>query len=216
MYQSRIVNHTKESPSKILANPHNHRLHPDNQSDAVGASLQELGFVKSVVVNKTTGRLLDGHLRLTKAMLAEQYDPSYKMDVEWVELTEKEELLALALLDRTTDLADIDTVKLDALIRELEYSSEEIDKLIAEFADENGLYQELPCEGDKDSPEEKPEPEQDTVIEIKSGNPIQAVVDGNVVSFIIPLKQVNEIVDMILKNNPDLEIENGRTAEEGK
>ncbi len=211
MYQSRIVDHTKEYPSTIIANPHNHRLHPDKQSGAVEASLEELGFVKSVVVNKTTGRLLDGHLRLTKAMLAEDIDPTYQIDVEWVELTEKEELLALALLDRTTDLADIDTAKLDMLIRELEYSSEEIDRLIAEFAEENGLYEELPCEGEAENKEDKEEVK-DLKVTIKTGNPASVSVDGDHITVILPVKKINDVIDFVLKQNPELEV----TDERGK
>jgi hypothetical protein len=205
MFRSRIIGHERVSPALLLANPSNHRRHPEDQRESVRASLGELGFVKSVIVNKNTGRLIDGHLRWEEALLAHDDDPSVLMDVEYVDLSEKEELLALAVLDRTTDLAEVDPVALDNLLRDLEYSNEELDKMLAEFAEENGLYVD---EDERELTEEDDHEEPRRVdVSIIAGNPPQVVSDDDGITFILPIGEVNNIINHILKNNPDLEID---------
>jgi len=57
--------------------------------------LDEVGLVQSVVVDRTTGRLLDGHLRAELAITAGQ--PTIL--VVYVELSEEDEHIILASLD---------------------------------------------------------------------------------------------------------------------
>ena len=63
VWQSRIVGHSRVDPESLVANPHNFRKHPLEQRDALSAAISEVGFVRSVTVNKTTGNLVDGARR---------------------------------------------------------------------------------------------------------------------------------------------------------
>ena len=55
VWRSRIVGHDQVDPESLVANPHNFRKHPLEQRDALSAAISEVGFVRSVTVNKTTG-----------------------------------------------------------------------------------------------------------------------------------------------------------------
>ena len=93
-WENAVMGHGYEDPETLLPHPLNPRTHPDEQGEAVEASIDALGWVKSVVFNRTTGRLLDGHLRVEKAR-----ERGEKVPVEYIELSEEQERLALALLD---------------------------------------------------------------------------------------------------------------------
>lgn len=131
-----IVGHDRVSPDSLLANPFNHRRHPQEQRDAVAASIRELGFIRSVTVNKRTGHIVDGHERVWQAL----HDEQPLIDVEYVDLSPEQEKLALAVLDKTTEMAEVDAEALDALLREIETGESELQALLAEMADEVGLY----------------------------------------------------------------------------
>lgn len=73
-------------------NPDNWRGHPEAQADALDDSLGTLGWVGSVKKNITTGRIFDGHLRVTRALLK---DPSLQIPVDYYDLSPDEEALAL-------------------------------------------------------------------------------------------------------------------------
>ncbi len=53
---------------QFLANPSNPRIHPQKQRDAVAASIDTLGMISPVVVNRRTGYLIDGHERVMQAL----------------------------------------------------------------------------------------------------------------------------------------------------
>ncbi len=67
IFRSRIVGSGTASPAEILANPRNWREHPEQQERALEGLLREVGWVQQVIVNKTTGHLVDGHLRVSLA-----------------------------------------------------------------------------------------------------------------------------------------------------
>ena len=86
------------------AKPHalNFRLHPAAQSQALAASLDNVGWVQQVVINTTTGNLLDGHLRVDLARQRGEVE----LPCLFVELSEDEERLVLASLDPIAAMAD--------------------------------------------------------------------------------------------------------------
>jgi ParB-like chromosome segregation protein Spo0J len=143
-WQMRIVGHDRVAPDQLLANPFNHRRHPQKQRDAVAASIRELGFIRSVTVNKRTGHIVDGHERVWQALQAEQP----LIDVEYVDLSEEQEKLALAVLDKTTEMAEVDSEALDALLREIETGEAELQALLASMAEDAGIMP--PDDGDGD------------------------------------------------------------------
>jgi DNA modification methylase len=110
--RSRIVGHGDEAPDQLLAHPFNFRRHPNNQREALRGSLTTLGWVKTILVNRTTGHVLDGHARVEEALAAGE--PT--VPVTYVELSEEEEHLALAVLDPITEMAVRDNDALAALL----------------------------------------------------------------------------------------------------
>lgn len=94
-WKNRIVGHGEEPPEQLLANPANWRLHPKEQQQALAGALSEVGWVAQVMVNKTTGHVVDGHLRVELAI--SRHEPT--VPVAYVELSEEGERLVLASLD---------------------------------------------------------------------------------------------------------------------
>ena len=95
-----------------MANPRNWRIHPKGQQDALGSVLDEVGWVQQVLVNRTTGNVVDGHLRVELAISRDE--PA--VPVLYVELSEDEEALVLASLDPLSAMAATDEDKLRELL----------------------------------------------------------------------------------------------------
>ena len=53
------MEHEDVKPADLLANPLNFRRHPGHQLEALRGSLKELGWIKTVLLNKTTGHVID-------------------------------------------------------------------------------------------------------------------------------------------------------------
>ena len=134
-WKSRIVGHDRVAPDQLVANPLNVRRHPQGQRDALGAAIAEVGFIRSVTVNRRTGNLVDGHERVWQALHREQP----LIDVEYVDLSEEEERLALATMDPIGELATVDAVALDALFQDIRPTSELLQSLMADMATDAGL-----------------------------------------------------------------------------
>lgn len=113
MIQNRIVGSGFESPAQLLAHPMNFRTHPKAQQEAVLGLMSDVGWVKHIVVNRRTGNVIDGHLRVSLALR----DNIDSVPVTYVDLSEREELLVLAALDKTSELAGVDESLLDNLLR---------------------------------------------------------------------------------------------------
>ena len=115
-WTNRIVSHGEEPPDKLVANDSNWRTHTQTQRHALSSVLNEVGLVQSVVVNTTTGRLVDGHLRVELAKA--QGQPT--IPVVYVELSEDEERIILATLDPIGAMAEADREKLGELLQGIE------------------------------------------------------------------------------------------------
>lgn len=115
-WNNRIVGQGDEDPEQLLANPRNWRIHPKHQQDALSEALDKIGWVQQVVVNKTTGHVVDGHLRVQLAITREEA----AVPVVYVELSEEEEQIALATIDPLGDLAVKDEGALKGLLADLE------------------------------------------------------------------------------------------------
>lgn len=131
-WTSRIVGHDRVAPAELTANPLNHRTHPPRQRKVIEGSIEEIGFVRSVTVNRVTGHLVDGHERVRQAIETGQM----WIDVEYVELTAEEERKALAILDRSSELAEIDSGALERLLGQTTLSDDALRELAAEMAAE--------------------------------------------------------------------------------
>jgi hypothetical protein len=111
-WESRIIGTGTAEPATLHANPHNFRRHPDYQRDALGEMLDSVGWVQHVVINKRSGHLVDGHLRVELAV-ARGEDT---IPVVYVDLAADEERLVLATLDPIGALADTDADALADLL----------------------------------------------------------------------------------------------------
>jgi DNA modification methylase len=147
---NRIVSHGEEPPEQLPANPLNWRLHGASQQKALSQVLGEVGLVQSVIVNRTTGRLIDGHLRVELAKAAGQ--PT--VPVVYVELTDEEERVVLASLDPIAAMADADRGKLAELLGGIE--NPELAALLDAVARANRIALDLGSGGLSD-PDEVPE-----------------------------------------------------------
>ena len=130
-WESRIVGHEKVDPATLKANPLNHRLHPKTQRDVVRDSINEIGFIKSVTVNRLSGLIVDGHERVMQALESQKENPDLLIDVEFVELTPGEEAKALAVLDASSELAEVDPEQITALLDVADFD----DGLLKELAE---------------------------------------------------------------------------------
>jgi hypothetical protein len=134
-WTTRIVGHGTENPEELLANPRNWRIHPRRQQDALKEALDKVGWVQSVIVNKTTGHVVDGHLRVGMAIT--EGEP--EIPVAYVELTEEEERIVLASLDPLASLAVTDEAALKGLMGDLEGSLDhELARMLADLAKDTG------------------------------------------------------------------------------
>jgi hypothetical protein len=125
-WQNRIVGYGNEAPDQLLANPKNFRRHPKHQQEALSGVLNEVGVVQNVIVNKRTGNVVDGHLRIELAMRENQKE----IPVTYVDLSESEEAEILATLDPISSLAFTDKEKLDELLRDVRSSDENVTNLL--------------------------------------------------------------------------------------
>ena len=129
-WRNRIVGTGEEAPDQLLANPANWRIHPKAQQDALGDALDDIGWIQQVVVNRQSGHLIDGHLRVSLAL--RNNEPT--VPVLYVDLDEREEALALATLDPIAAMAAADKAKLDALLREVDTGSAALQEMLAGLA----------------------------------------------------------------------------------
>ena len=95
----------------LVANPQNFRRHPKAQRRAMTAALDTVGWIQRVIVNRTTGHIIDGHLRVEEAAQRGEDVP-----VVYVELSEDEERAALLTFDPLGALAQQDSTILDELL----------------------------------------------------------------------------------------------------
>ena len=153
-WRNRIVGEGEQVASRFIANPANWRTHPQNQRDAMRGALNEVGWVQRVIVNRSTGYLLDGHERVQQAL---QNGDATVPFVE-VDLDEAEEAYVLATLDPIGAMAQASKEHLGALLAEVQSGEAGIQAMLAEVAKKAGLYPE---------PKEAPEPQVDRAVELR-------------------------------------------------
>jgi hypothetical protein len=129
-WRNRIVGSGEERPDQLLANPANWRVHPASQQEALAGSLDVVGWVQQVMVNRRTNHVVDGHARV--ALAISRNEPS--VPVLYVDLEPEEEALVLASLDPISAMAGTDDVQLQALLAGIETDNEGLRALLDELA----------------------------------------------------------------------------------
>lgn len=114
--KDRIISTDKVPALQLLANPFNFRIHTSVQRKLVTSSLDDIGWVRHVLVNHRNGHVVDGHLRLSQAL---SKDEEAIIPVDYVDLNDDEEVYLLSLLDFTTGLAVIDTSRREKLLQSI-------------------------------------------------------------------------------------------------
>src|SRR5688572_14080070 len=113
-WRSRIVGSGEEEPTQLLANPLNWRIHSGRQRNAMRGALSSVGWVQQVMVNRRTGHVVDGHLRVEEAISA----GAPTVPVLYVDLSEEEERLVLATLDPISAMAGTSVERLRDLLQD--------------------------------------------------------------------------------------------------
>lgn len=132
-WDNKVVGHDLVDPEQLLAHDLNWRIHPRYQQEALRGVINDIGFIKSVTVNKLTGRVVDGHLRVTLALR----DSIPTIPVEYVELTEAEEAEALLTLDPIAALAGSDKDNLETLLKQVNTDDAAVNELLESLRGEN-------------------------------------------------------------------------------
>lgn len=125
-WKNRIIGLGEMAPDDLLANPNNHRIHPKFQQDALEGVLDDVGMVQTIVVNKTTGFIVDGHLRATLAIRTGQTS----IPVLFVDLSPEEESKVLLTLDAIGALAVQDDDKVRDLLAEVTTSDQRVQAML--------------------------------------------------------------------------------------
>lgn len=135
-WKNRIVGHGEQAAISFMANPLNWRIHPKAQREALTGVLSEVGWVQSVIVNRTTGNVIDGHARIEEALKLGDETPVPFVEVE---LSEDEEQKILLTLDPISAMAAADKQNLDALLQDVSTASSAVADMLTELAEKNGL-----------------------------------------------------------------------------
>lgn len=144
-WQNRITGRGDVDPFDLLANPKNWAIHPNKQKNALLAVLKQVGWVGSIMVNRRTGFVVDGHARVELALREKQRS----VPVDYVELTDDEEDLILAAYDMITQGRKTDATRLDDLLAGLQIEDPDLQSFVDDYKSLGALKQ-VSFEADED------------------------------------------------------------------
>lgn len=134
-WKSRIVKYGDADPKELIPNPDNFKVHPNNQAILMDDVLSEIGWIQNVIVNINTNHLIDGHLRVIRAI--ERNEPS--VPVTWIDIPEAEEAKAIAMFDPTAQLSKQNREAVLAAISKISTDSKNIQDIIDRIAKRSKL-----------------------------------------------------------------------------
>ena len=123
-----IVGEGIERADQLQAHSQNWRVHPQNQQTATKAALEKLGWIDSVIVNQRTGNLLNGHMRVQLALREGDDTP---VPVKYVDISEQDELYALAVIDPLAAMAVEDEASYGDLVSMLDEDNRRLVELLS-------------------------------------------------------------------------------------
>ena len=126
LIKNRIEGQEEVNPEELLAHPFNWRVHPKEQQKALQSSLDKIGWVKQVIVNKKTNHVVDGHLRVNIALR----NGEEKIPVVYIDVSKEEEKIILASVDPLVSLGVADEDMLQDLIKDVELDNGYLNKII--------------------------------------------------------------------------------------
>lgn len=163
--KNRIVSYGMARVDDILFNPNNWRIHSKYQQEAMLDMLEKVGWTQNVMINLTTGNLVDGHLR---ALLAQKSD-ELEIPATYVELSEEEEQVVISAFDPIGAMADADKEKWEELITKIKSERDDLEGMLDKIIEENKLFKQT----DDDGISLK-------LLELTLGEPKHAVAKGEV------------------------------------
>jgi len=134
--KDRIKELRRVPANELRPNPRNWRTHPEKQLNAIRGILAEVGFAGAELARELedgTLELIDGHARAELAGTAEV--PVLVLDVN-----EDEANKIVATFDPIGAMAETNKENLDAILRQIQTSSEEVAQLLSDLAQDAGLY----------------------------------------------------------------------------
>ena len=134
-WRNRIIRYGSQSADQFTAHPNNPRRHPMAQREAMKGSLDTLGWIAPVIVNKN-GYLIDGHERIFQALAMGDETPVPFIEVD---LSEEEEALALASFDWITQMATYDADALETLLQSVDTDNAALQAMLDDMAQQNGI-----------------------------------------------------------------------------
>src|SRR5260370_6316573 len=123
--RNRITRHVRVRASDLVPHELNPRIHRDAQREALAASLDEVGFARSLLAYE----LPDGRLKLIDDHLRADLHPEMEVDVEVLDLTDAGARALLLSLEPLTLLADYDTTVLNQLRQQTSTPSDALTNL---------------------------------------------------------------------------------------
>jgi hypothetical protein len=150
-WQNRIVKYDNLDPKKVKYNENNYREHPELQRKLIDGVLDDIGWVAPIVINTTTGNLVDGQMRVEEAIA----NGEKEIPVVYVNLTKEEENKILATFDPITSFAKEDKGRLQKLLETLNNKNDRVSDLVSRVAKRNRL--EFTPEGVEDNHKQKRE-----------------------------------------------------------
>lgn len=153
-YQNRIIGHDYINPKDITLNPNNPRQHSQEQSELMREIFTKIGWIQDVIINSTTGHLIDGELRVKDAIdHGEEGVP-----VVYVELSEEEELEVLLVYDEVARLATSNKERMKSIVLASAEQSARMKDLISDIVKRNKI--DLPQTEQPQSEDDEEEEEQ--------------------------------------------------------
>lgn len=152
-YSSRIVGYEEVDPNTIVLNPRNPRVHTEQQQKAMDKILRKFGWLNNIVINKTTGHLIDGEMRVRESIKKK----SATVPVTYVELTEEEELQVIATFDPIGYLATESSEMYKKIFQEADMSDDSLTEVVNDIVKRNRISfydDEQEEDGDTDEEEE--------------------------------------------------------------
>jgi len=156
LWHNRIVRHAEVPPETLVAHPDNWRIHGDYQRRAMQGILTQVGWVDEIILNETTGHLLDGHMRLELALA--QHEP--QVPVKYVELTPEEERLVLLTFNPLGELTESNRAVLAGLLDETQTTHAGLQQFLDDLAQRHTLDGGPPTLTDLEQHHAEPTPEQ--------------------------------------------------------
>lgn len=144
-WRNRIVETGVKAARDIVPNDQNWRSHPNAQLDALGGVIGDIGLILHVTINardlpewgarRGVATLVDGHARLALAL---QQGADTELPFSLVNLSPREEALALATLDPLGAMAGADAERLAALLDGVSTGDAAVQVMLGDLARETG------------------------------------------------------------------------------